>query len=293
MVDPSHVLRSWNLDADGIALVSARANIHWRVRRGTRAYILRAYSTGRSSDSIGYELVVLRYLHDLGWPVAVPVREVIWNEDRAFALFPALPGSSRLPESSGDMRTRGRTLATIHEALAPLSTRLTQRPGWQRADEVVTSAAWDNVENALERLRNYDPTSAHAIIRHRDRLRESLSDIARTCAQTIVHGDLIAENLLFVGERLTGILDFDSTHLDSPIADVACARRRRHDDVVRGYLEAGTLTESEIGCVADLWRASVLRYALQLLDRYNRWPHAADELAWCARQLEQSQPFAS
>jgi Ser/Thr protein kinase RdoA (MazF antagonist) len=149
------------------------------------------------------------------------------------------------------------------------------------------------VENALDRLRNYDPTSAHTIIRHRDRLRESARDIARTCARTIVHGDLIAENLLFVGEQLSGILDFDSTHLDLRIADVACARRRRNDDVVRGYLEAGTLTDSEIDCVADAWRTSVLRYALQLLKRHDHWKNAADQLAWCARQIEQTRPFAA
>jgi Ser/Thr protein kinase RdoA (MazF antagonist) len=143
MVDPNHVLRFWNLEADAIALVSARANTHWRVQCGTRAYILRAYSTARSSDSIDYEIAVLRYLRDHRWPVAVPIREVTWNGDHAFALFPNLPGSSRVPESGGDMRTRGRTLAEMHQALAVLSTRLRQRPGWQRADEVVTCAAGD------------------------------------------------------------------------------------------------------------------------------------------------------
>jgi Ser/Thr protein kinase RdoA (MazF antagonist) len=97
--------------------------------------------------------------------------------------------------------------------------------------------------------------------------------------------------MLFRGLHLTGIIDFDSTHVDFRAADVACARRSRHDDVVRGYLEASPLSNAELHCVGDLWKANVLRYALQLLHSAQGRDLSASELAWCAKQLEQTRPF--
>jgi Ser/Thr protein kinase RdoA (MazF antagonist) len=107
----------------------------------------------------------------------------------------------------------------------------------------------------------------------------------------VVHGDLIAQNLLFQRGRLSGILDFDSAHLDLRAADVACARRSRDDEVARGYLDVSPLSDAEIGCLDDLWRASVLRYALQLLDRETITGEAVSELEWCVAQLEKTRPF--
>ena len=87
------------------------------------------------------------------------------------------------------------------------------------------------------------------------------------------------------------MLDFDSVHLDLSAADVACARRSAQDEVVRGYLEITPLTDGELGCLDDLWRAAVLQYALQVL----RGDMAADrqesELQWCVKQVEKTIPF--
>jgi Ser/Thr protein kinase RdoA (MazF antagonist) len=99
--------------------------------------------------------------------------------------------------------------------------------------------------------------------------------------------------LLFQRGRLSGVLDFDSAHLDLRAADVACARRSRDDEVVRGYLEAIPLSDAELACLDDLWRASVLRYALQLLDGEAITGAPVSELEWCVRQLEKARPFQS
>jgi Ser/Thr protein kinase RdoA (MazF antagonist) len=108
---------------------------------------------------------------------------------------------------------------------------------------------------------------------------------------TVIHGDFIAQNLLFHTEDLSGVLDFDSVHLDLRATDVACARRSRHDDVVRGYLEIARLTDAELGCLDNLWRATVLRYALQIINA--NVAAEADEagLQWCVKQLEKTIPF--
>lgn len=87
------------------------------------------------------------------------------------------------------------------------------------------------------------------------------------------------------------MLDFDSVHLDLRAADVACARRGKGDEVVRGYLETASLDDVELRCLDDLWRASVLRYALQLIDRNESSTFEISELEWCLRQIEETRPF--
>src|SRR5262249_27381721 len=94
-------------------------------------------------------------------------------------------------------------------------------------------------------------------------------------------------------ETLSGILDFDSVHLDLRAADVACARRSGNDDVVRGFLELVPLTAAELGCLDDLWRAAVLRYALHIHNDVVAVENRAAELGWCVRQLEKTVPFQS
>jgi Ser/Thr protein kinase RdoA (MazF antagonist) len=73
---------------------------------------------------------------------------------------------------------------------------------------------------------------------------------------------------------------------------VACARRSRQDDVVRGYLEIAPLTDAELGCLDNLWRATVLRYAVQIMDGGNVAAETDEsELQWCVKQLEKTIPF--
>jgi len=109
---------------------------------------------------------------------------------------------------------------------------------------------------------------------------------------TVIHGDFIAQNLLFQADELSGVLDFDSVHLDLRATDVACARRSRHDDVVRGYLEIAPLTDAELGALDNLWRATVLRYGLQIIGRDVAAETDESELQWCVNQLEKTIPFA-
>jgi len=77
------------------------------------------------------------------------------------------------------------------------------------------------------------------------------------------------------------------------IAASACTSSeiRRNDDVVRGYLELIPLTAAELGCLDDLWRAAVLRYALQIHDGDLAIENQETELQWCVKQLEKTVPF--
>jgi Ser/Thr protein kinase RdoA (MazF antagonist) len=276
------VLRSWNIAPDDVAPISTRGNCHWRVRRGREDFVLRMYRRGQSEPSIRYELGILERLRSRGWPVAAAVDDMVLHSGFVFALFPLLPGCPYQGETAGQKRDRGRILAELHRELSAI-TNVGQRSGWQRGDEVVQGIEARGVRgNAMHR------TIAIHLERVRNRL---LAAGASSFPVTVIHGDFIAQNLLFQGEALSGVLDFDSVHVDLRAADVASARRSSQDDVVRGYLEVAPLTDAELGCLDDLWRANVLRYALQILGGAVAAETDESELQWCVKQLEKTIPF--
>ena len=277
-----HVLSSWDIVPDDVSPISGNGNCHWRVRRGRYGFVLRMYRHGQSDLSIRYELDILNRLRSRGWSVAAAVGGTVLHSGFVFALFPLLPGSPHQGETADQRRGRGRILAELHRELSGM-TDMGQRSGWKRADEVAHS---------IEADRLCPSVTARTIALHLQRVRDRLDTTgASSFPVSVIHGDFIAQNLLFQGDELSGVLDFDSVHLDLRAADVACARRSTQDEVVRGYLEIAPLTDAELGCLDDLWRATVLRYALQVL----RGDVAADrresELQWCVKQVEKTIPF--
>ncbi len=285
------ILGTWKVAPDHVSLIKARGNTHWRVQRGRETFVLRMYGRRQTALSIKYELDILQRLHDRSSPVAAAVDGVAQYDGSAFVLFPLLPGRPHLRESERQRRQRGRILAELHHELGALA-GLGQRIGWRQADEVVAegerrSGRWRSCAIGMTR-----PDLVDTIARHFEGVHSRLCAAgASRFPVTVVHGDLIGQNLLFQRGRLSGILDFDSAHLDLRAADVACARRSRDDEVGRGYLDVIPLSDAELGCLDDLWRASVLRYALELLDRETNIGEAVSELEWCVKQLEKTRPF--
>jgi Ser/Thr protein kinase RdoA (MazF antagonist) len=275
-----NALESWNIVPDDILPISTNGNCHWKVLRARDTFVVRMYRRGQSNSSTRYELEILNRLHRAGWPVAAALDETVVESGLLFALFPWLPGRPNINETPEQMQRRGRILAALHTELRT-TLGIGQRTGWQRADEVARTPEMNILSGG---------DTARKIASHLDRARSRLDAVhLSSFPATIIHGDFIAQNLLFEREKLSGVLDFDSVHLDLRAADLACARRSSYNDVVRGYLEVSPLTDAELGCLDDLWRASVLRYALQIL----RNPVIIDdsELQWCVRQLEKTVPF--
>jgi len=285
------VLGMWNISPAHVSLIKAKGNTHWRVQRGREAFILRMYRQGQTGSSIRYELDILRGLHERGWPVAADVDGVVWRENSAFVLFPLLPGHPQMPDNDQRRRRRGRILAELHFELGDLAA-LGQRNGWRQVDEVVLEGE-RLCDHGRERALNLSrPDLFRSVVRNLEGVRDRLCAAgASHLPVTVVHGDLIAQNLLFRDVTLSGVLDFDSAHLDLRAVDVACARRSGYDEVARGYLEVIPLSDEELGCLDDLWRANVLRYALRLLDGETATDVAISELEWCVAQLEKTRPF--
>jgi len=115
-----------------------------------------------------------------------------------------------------------------------------QRGGFGRSDEVIRDPELVSLIRVYERIY---PAEGHIMRWHLDRAQEAFASIDVETAETIVlHSDFARWNLLFEGERLTGILDFEATHLNYRVADFALSWRGDQDEVIDGYQEVRKLT---------------------------------------------------
>jgi aminoglycoside phosphotransferase (APT) family kinase protein len=212
----------------------ALAGRTWR-----KPFVLRGYAR-EPIESVEYELEVLRRLGQQGWPVPEPVQEPAELLGRLWCLFTLLPGVSRPEQTSDERRARGRLLARLHEATASLAD-MGQRRGFRTANEVVCDP------QLLEAIRRYErvrPAAGHAMRWHLDKAGEIFDGLKLNGVEAIVlHGDLTPWNMLFEGERVSGIVDFEAMHLNYRVSDFALSWRGHQDDVVQGYEQVRALNE--------------------------------------------------
>lgn len=226
-----------NLRIEGY--LGGRANQHWLVTSGHQPLVLRRYQPHPIGE-IGYELRVLRRLADLGWPTPVAVADPVQAAGRTWCLFQWLPGTPPSGTDERSQRDRGRLLARLHHDLVTLAD-LGQRPGAQRAEDVVADPDLTGQLRAYERL---FPDSARIMRWHLDRAGEGFAGIDRSSRSLMVlHGDFVNQNLLCRDGELTGVIDFESTHLNHRVSEFALAWRGKYDAVLHGYSEITPLTE--------------------------------------------------
>lgn len=108
-----------------------------------------------------------------------------------------------------------------------------QRPGFERADHLLNDSG---LSDALEKYEKLFPEAGHIMRWHLDHARELFTntDVARA-QQVILHGDFAPWNILYQGEMLSGIIDFEAAHLNFRVSDFALAWRGHQDDVIVGY----------------------------------------------------------
>lgn len=239
-------------------------NDHWRVTAVDGAFFLRRSAPNRTRDAVDSEVTILKELAAGGWPVPRPLGEPMSAGARVWAAFEALPGGPRRPRSDrgwrDERRARGRLLGELHGAMADLPVR-GQRPGFERAER-----SFDRLDDQLVGLVRTHPEEARLLGRHLDETRRTLDalDAAAQPAQ-LVHGDFSTWNLLFSRGQLSGVLDFDLSHLNHRVADFAISWRGVHNDIVRGYNEVNPLTPWDWQLLVPAFRAWYLWQAAEKL----------------------------
>ncbi len=230
-IEPTRVRR---VALDGPAPLG---NENWHVwtRAGER-FALRRHGHGRTAEEIEYEAQVMHHAAAAGWRVPVPLGAPVPNGDRFVSVCTYVPGTSHRTEDAAQLGERGALLARLHADLRPLAKRLGQRPGWHPMHDIATmlqALRWDDGVAVLGRHR---PDLVRAIRAGTELVERQLDAVpAPALSLTVIHGDFTRWNVRFRGGRLTGVLDFDLTHLDTRAADLAMARAARSPELVDGY----------------------------------------------------------
>ena len=243
--------------------------------------VVRGYSN-EGFPHIDYELEVLASLDEEGWPVPTAVDEPIQVDGRTWCLFKFLPGTCPTSNRSEDRRVRGRLLGELHEATAAL-TGMGQRRGFGLSDEVIGDPGFIDSIRMYERHR---PTEGHIMRWHIDQATEVFDRLnLNDAVTTVLHGDFSPWNLLYEGENLAGIIDFEATHLNYRVADFANSWRGYQDEVIEGYEEVSKLSDLDWNLLAPAYRAWMCIGVKQAIENALERKVALPDFEWQIRHL--------
>jgi Ser/Thr protein kinase RdoA (MazF antagonist) len=295
------VLARYGVTAQSVrAIPRGRVNQHWRVESEGGSYVLRRYAwtplvaARHTPDSIAVEHRALLHAEASGWPVAPPVRSdagttTVDDDVALYALFPLLPGRPAARESLRQLGLKGRLLARLHRDMAAFDAG-GQRPGFARMWELDRfMGSTRTVTQLLHAFNDHYSDYAWAVRTQRYRNLHELSRLGYgELPQQYCHFDFHRDNLLFDHRALSGLLDFDSSHVDSRVADIAtsialdCIEPPTYNaispDAVRafvaGYAQGAPLSESESQLVVPLVRSWIVTAAV---GRIAQWLAAPDD----------------
>lgn len=242
-------------------------NTNYFVNTRDHALVLTIFETVTAAE-VPYFLALTSFLADQGIPCAHPVSDLEGQQLRCLknkpaALVQRLTGSSHMNPEAAHCRALGHALAQLHLAGVSFPLRRDNPRGttWMRncvhnLAPVLATQQCDYIENELETI-----------------VASGLFD----APGGPVHGDLFRDNALFVGKRLTGIIDFYFA-CDAPyIYDLAvsvndwcsnsqgslnrdCARA-----MLLAYAQVRAMSSEEQACWPFALRAAALRFWLSRL----------------------------
>lgn len=291
------------------SLVSAKgiaegvSNSNWLIEttgsdgRGTR-FILTMYEFRIEIGDLPYFLSLLDYLAERGCPVPRTIHDRQGRlyrlvDGKGLALIEYLPGVSVSEPTPGQARSVGRALGQVHLAAADFAGNRANGMGL---------AEWERLAGECGRdgLASIDPALAELIERELPLLAQ---EWPRNLPRSVIHADLFPDNVLMLGDRVTGLIDFyfacnDLTAYDVAVTHAAWCfssdgRTFRHDlssALLEGYCEVHPLSAEEQAALPVLARGAAMRFTMSRAYDWLNTPADAlvmrkDPLAF-ARRLE-------
>ena len=256
------------ISAKGIAEGVENSNFLVDTTKGR--YILTLYEKRVDAADLPFFMALLEHLAGKGLPVPPAIKdrageEIQELEGRPACLITFLPGVSISHPTPAQARATGAALGQLHAAaadFAPTRANSMGEPTWQRLYErcgtsldAITPGLHADIGIAIANL-----GSAY----HRD-------DLDR-CA---IHADLFPDNVLMLGDRVTGLIDFYFACTDIRLYDLAVTHsawafdstgtrfdKPVGDALIAGYAEQFGLSNSEIAIVDTLAVGACIRFTL-------------------------------
>ena len=191
---------------------------------GKKAIVLRAMGQSGLDSELEYSL--LSSLYQAGRPVPEPLHLDISKTylDKPYLLMSFVEGTSKLPDHNTEQHiaTMARALADVHNTPA---SSLPELP--LRLDPVTDLVSFLPIGTEWTALRDCCT---------------SLKPAPFTGKSVLLHGDFWFQNLIWQGDRIVAILDWEDAAFGDPVSDLACALlelRYVYDDaLVDHFLDA-------------------------------------------------------
>jgi homoserine kinase type II len=267
------------LSFKGIAEGVENSNFYLQTERG--AFILTLYEKRVHPEDLPFFLGLMEHLAKQGVSCPQPVRGRTGQQQmklngRAGAIFTFLNGISLRRPEAAHCAAAGSALARLHQAGRGFA--LSRRnalglAGWRELAGQTLSDA-DAVQDGLA-----------------DLIGEALAGLEQSWPQQlpagIIHADLFPDNVLFMQDRVSGLIDFYFACNDAFAYDLAvmlnswCFESDGAYNITKGkaliaaYAAARALSGEEIAALPILMRGAALRFLLtRLYDWINHDPHA-------------------
>lgn len=296
------------------ALVSAKgiaegvSNSNWLIEtagaegsdsQGSGArFILTMYEQRTEVSELPFFLGLLDHLAARHCPVPRTIHDRAGNayrlhEGKALALIEFLPGVSVSEPSPAQARAVGAALAQIHLAAADFPGRRANSltlPDWVALAEACGAEGLHGIAAGLDRL-------------VADELRHLARAWPRELPHSVIHADLFPDNVLMLGDRVTGLIDFyfacyDITAYDLAVTHAAwcfsndgkCFDPALSEALLSGYEGVRPLLPEERAALPVLARGAAMRFLMTRAYDWMNTPADAmvtrkDPLAF-ARRLE-------
>jgi homoserine kinase type II len=281
------VARGFGLPAVDRAVAEPKGsvNTNYHLWSGSRRYFLRV-NEGKTDADVEFEARVLGHLEARRFPAArlVPAaggRSHVVIAGKQAMLFAFAHGEEleRAEVTAVHCRRVGEALGSLHEQSHDLGVERTNPYAWPRV------AGW---VRELEPDGDGDPEVAAALPMLRDELArcERLPEAPRG----LVHGDLFIDNVLWIGDELSAVLDWEMAATDAFAYDLAVAilawsyGSGFEPGLVRalldGYRSRARLERSTADALYTFARYGALRYTASRIHAFHRTALGADRLAW-------------
>ena len=245
-------------------------------------FILTLYEKRVSEGDLPFFVDLLDHLAQRGCPVPAMIRDcegaaIQQVAGRAACVIQFLPGISLTHPSSGQCEAAGAALGSMHRAVADFAGARKNSMGHRHWRAIAQGAGdLDAVIPGLQAIVD-------------DELGYLDAHWPRGLPAHVIHADLFPDNVLMLGERVTGLIDFYFAASDFRAYDVAVTHaawtfsadgRDCNADcaaaLMRGYATEIALTGDEMAALPLLARGAALRF---LLTRAHDWIHTpADAL---------------
>jgi homoserine kinase type II len=213
--------------AFGLALRSARpeprgsVDTLYRLETNVGGAYLRI-AEGKEEDEVRFEAALVSHLAARGVAVARPVvardgRPLLrWNDRLVTMAYEALGRHLEHRDLRPDHLDQvGTAVASLHLAVAGFGPRRPSRYAFERIVERLAGIP------AVLATRSTDPEATHAVARLSEETTWLREHRAASLPTGVIHGDLFPDNVLFDGERLSVLLDFEQAAEGALVYDLA------------------------------------------------------------------------